>query len=276
MSYAALYIYGIIDKALPSQIQCTGIGDRDDPVFLIPYKDIAAIASLTPFIEYDPTEENSLAHEKVIQHILQKNVTIAPMRFCTVLRTRNDALRLLQSGYLAFKRNLLKVRNKVEFDVKMFIKLKNNTSNTSKGATSTTTTTQTTTMPFTTTPITGSTTMLSSTQAPSTTPTQAMASTPTIQRHPSNTPPPHNNPITQSHEIASFLYEKLKTIADDIVLEDQVTTDMILNASVLLRKEQKDHFFQQIKHFDKEVTDKVRIRVSGPTAPYNFVTMPTK
>ena len=96
--YGSIYIYGIVDGKINKVIHNNGVGDRNDEVYCVPFKDVTAVVSNTPFEEYDPTEENTLAHEKVIQEILKNDLTIAPMRFCTVLKTRNDVMKLMNSG----------------------------------------------------------------------------------------------------------------------------------------------------------------------------------
>jgi hypothetical protein len=215
MQYNSCYVYGVIDGKLPKEMHIVGIGGRKDIVFAIPFKDISAIVSFTPFEEYDPTEQHTLEHEAVIQEIIKSNITLAPMQFCTILKSEQDVKKLLSSGYLALKKNLLKVRNRLEFDVKMFLSFDR-----SQGV--------------------------------------------------------NDHLVLRSKELAENLYSSLQHFSDDTVLIDQVTGDMILNVSVLLAKEKKDHLFQKIETFDKGVTEEVRIRVSGPTAPYNFVSMPKK
>jgi hypothetical protein len=103
MQYNSIYVYGIIEGKINGDLNIKGIGDREDEVYSIPFKDVSAIVSNTPFEEYDPSEENILNHEKVIQSILNRDLTIAPMRFCTILGSRNDILKLLHSAYFEKK-----------------------------------------------------------------------------------------------------------------------------------------------------------------------------
>jgi len=218
MDYSSIYVYGIVDGRFNKSIDVKGVGNREDEVYFVPFKDVTAVISDTPFIEYDPTEENSLAHENVIQAVLKHDLTIAPMRFCTILKGREDLIKLMHSAYMPFKRNILKIRNKKEFSVKVFLeidKLKAEVND-------------------------------------------------------------DEELVRKSREIAEGLNERLKAIADDIVLEEQITDEMIMNASFLVHKEKSKEFYEEINNFDKKFTDKLKIRISGPTAPYNFVDMPTK
>ncbi len=215
--HSSVYIYGIIDGRINKMLNVEGISN-DNQVYCVPFKDITAVVSSTPFVEYDPTEENTLAHEKVIQEILKENLTIAPMRFCTILKTKNDLMKLMYSAYLPFKRNILKIRNKLEFDVKVFLDVEK------------------------------------------------------LMLEVNN----DNELIGKSRQIATELNEKIRPIADDTVLEEQITEDMIMSASFLIHKEKIKTFYEEINNFDKQFTDKLKIRISGPTAPYNFVDMPTR
>jgi hypothetical protein len=85
-----------------------------------------------------------------------------------------------------------------------------------------------------------------------------------------------NELFEKSKEIATALNELVKSMAEDAVLEEQITDDMILNSSILINKENVQELYKKISEFDKRFTDKLKIRISGPTAPYNFVDMPTR
>jgi hypothetical protein len=216
MQYNSIYVYGILDGKVKLDLTVNGIGNINS-VYCISYKDITALVSDTPFEEYDPTEENTLAHENVIQSVLSKNLTLAPMRFCTILRSKNDMIKLLSSGYLAFKKNILKVKNKLELDIKVFLDIEKLTKEVGD-----------------------------------------------------------NNLLEKSKEIATSLNKIINEISEETVLEEQITDEMILNSSVLIRKENVKKLYYKINAFDKKFTDKLKIRISGPTAPYNFVNMPTR
>lgn len=218
MAYNSIYVYGIVDGQIRKEFRALGIGNREDKISCVPFKDVTAIVSYTPFQEYDPTEENTLAHETVIQEILQEGATIAPMRFCTILKSEGDFRKLLHSGYLAFKRNILKIRDKREWGVKVFLdveKLKAEMSN-------------------------------------------------------------DEELLEKSRAMAAELQERLNQVAEEAVLEEQLTEDMIINAAFLVHKEKIAEFQEKITAFDRQYTDILKIRISGPTAPYNFVTMPSK
>jgi len=211
----SIYVYGIIDGKKEGELPVSGLGEGN--AYFVPFKDVSALVSRTAFREYDPTEDNTLAHERVIQEIIRQDLTIAPMRFCTVLRTRNDLQKLLHSAYLPFKRNILKVRDRREFSVKVFLDVEKLQEEVGEGLV-----------------------------------------------------------LEKSKSMAEELYERLKGKADADSLDEQVTREMIMNCSFLVHKGKAEEFYREISEFDKDYSDKLKIRISGPTAPYNFVKMPTK
>jgi uncharacterized membrane-anchored protein YjiN (DUF445 family) len=216
--YGSIYIYGIVEGKLNSAFNSVGVGERNDKVYCVSYKDVTAIVSNTPFEEYDPTDDNAMAHENVIQEILKKNLTIAPMRFCTVVRTKNDLHKLLHSAYFPFKKNIQKIKHKLEFDVKAFLyidKLREEVKD-------------------------------------------------------------DEELVKRSRDIALNLNERLKKESEELKLDEQITDDMIMNASFLVHKNFLKKFYEEIVKFDKQFSHLLKIRISGPTAPYNFVNMPIR
>jgi len=210
-----IYVYGIVNGRFDKELENKGIDEGG--VYFLVYKDITAVISDSLFEEYDPDDENMLTHDNVIREILEQGFTIAPMRFCTILKTRDDVFKLLNKAYLEFKKNLLRVKDKQEFAIKVFLDLEKFSEKFSG-----------------------------------------------------------ESVADKSVKIASELYEQLKQIAVDDVLDEQITDDMMLNASFLLNKDIVDEFRDLIMEFDKQYTDILKIRISGPLAPYNFVEMPVK
>ena len=108
------YVYGIIQCDQPASFGKIGIGGSGDQVYTIEYRDIAAVVSNTAVFIFDPTRENALAHEHVIETVM-KNYTIIPMSFGTVFRTNDDIHEVLKSIYPSLKDVLNQMEGKVEF-----------------------------------------------------------------------------------------------------------------------------------------------------------------
>jgi gas vesicle protein GvpL/GvpF len=111
------YVYCIIEASEPLRFGRIGIGGEPE-VHTVNYRDIAAVVSDTPLEVYDPTRENVLAHERVNEAVM-KRFTVIPMSFNTVFKTREDIIELLRTAYDAFRDVLVKMKDKLEFGLKV-------------------------------------------------------------------------------------------------------------------------------------------------------------
>ena len=90
------YVYGVVEAKEQTTFGKIGIGGEGEQVYMVKYLDIAAVVSKTSVYIFDPTRENALAHEHVIETVM-KNYTIIPMSFGTVFRTDDDIREVLKS-----------------------------------------------------------------------------------------------------------------------------------------------------------------------------------
>src|SRR3989442_1646294 len=112
------YVYGIVRSKGAMNFGSIGIGGAGEQVYTVNYLDIAAVVSKTAVAIFDPTRENALAHEHVIETVM-KNHTIIPMSFGTVFRTDDDIRQVLKSIYLSLKDVLNQMAGKLEFGLKV-------------------------------------------------------------------------------------------------------------------------------------------------------------
>ncbi len=115
---AGRYVYGVIEVSEPASFGRIGIGGAGDPVYTVHHNDIAAVVSKTSVFIFDPTRENALAHEHVIESVM-KTHTIIPMSFGTVFRTDDDIREVLRSIYASLKDVLKQMGGKLEFGLKV-------------------------------------------------------------------------------------------------------------------------------------------------------------
>src|ERR1051325_2948528 len=111
------YVYCIVRSDRQRDFGSIGIGGGQR-VFTGAFKDLAAVVSDTPIVIYDPTRENVLAHEFVNETVM-KEFTVIPMSFGTVFRSEEDVTELLRSTYQAFSDVLDKMKDKIEFGLKV-------------------------------------------------------------------------------------------------------------------------------------------------------------
>jgi hypothetical protein len=112
------YVYCVIQAAEPLKFGPIGLGVEPSEVHTVNYKDIAAVVSDTPLEVHDATRENVLAHERVNETVM-RHYTVIPMSFGTVFKTRDDIIELLRGAYDAFVDVLVKMRDKLEFGLKV-------------------------------------------------------------------------------------------------------------------------------------------------------------
>jgi hypothetical protein len=112
------YVYGIIEANESMTFGKTGIGGTGETVYSVHHGDVAAVVSKTSVFIFDPTRENALAHEHVIETVMKTN-TIIPMSFGTVFRTDDDIRQVLKSIYPSLKDVLKQMSGKLEFGLKV-------------------------------------------------------------------------------------------------------------------------------------------------------------
>ncbi|HWC20212.1 MAG TPA: GvpL/GvpF family gas vesicle protein, partial [Terriglobales bacterium] len=112
------YVYGVIEAREPLSFGKIGIGGIGENVYTVHHGDVAAVVSKTPVFIFDPTRENALAHEHVIETVMKAH-TIIPMSFGTVFRTDDDIREVLKSIYPSLKDVLKQMANKLEFGLKV-------------------------------------------------------------------------------------------------------------------------------------------------------------
>ena len=112
------YLYGILPSRDRLDFGAIGIGDAGEPVYTLNYRDLAAVVSNTPVYRFEPSRENALAHEHVIETAMT-NHTVIPMSFGAVFRADNDIREVLKSVYSSLKDVLDQMARKLEFGLKV-------------------------------------------------------------------------------------------------------------------------------------------------------------
>jgi len=113
------YLYCVINEAQERNFGSIGIGDRDDEVHTLCFRDLACVISSTPMTKYVISRENLIAHEKVIEEAM-KDYTVLPVRYCTIATSTEEVRNLLMKRYQELKNLLRSMDNKVELGLKVF------------------------------------------------------------------------------------------------------------------------------------------------------------
>ncbi len=114
------YIYGIIRHDGALDFGPIGIGKRADLVYGIHFRDITAVVSNSPVIQYEARRVNMTTHEKVLEEIM-KQFTVLPVRFSTISEYADDSgiLKILETEYDKFSNLLDKMDGKKELGLKI-------------------------------------------------------------------------------------------------------------------------------------------------------------
>ncbi len=112
-----IYTYGIIDSH-DRIIDGAILGLEGACIYTIYYLDIGIVVSELKQQTQYINEDNILEHERVVDSLMEY-FTVLPMRFLSVFDRKEDVIHMLKDYYLDFKENLNRLRNKVEFGVKV-------------------------------------------------------------------------------------------------------------------------------------------------------------
>ena len=118
MTHEGLYIYCLICSDKQREFVTQGIGARGDQVYIVGYRDLAAVVSNSPGMVYEPVLPNLLAHQFVLEEVME-TYSILPVRFGTVV-TGAEMVRekLLKKRYGELQGLLRDMEGKVELVLK--------------------------------------------------------------------------------------------------------------------------------------------------------------
>jgi len=118
------YLYCIINSGETSSLGNTGI--EDNPVYTIPYKDIAAVVHSCKAKPYktedkEKAEEWILSHNYVIDLTTKKIGTVLPFSFDTIVKGSDETVSAwLENSYLILRGELDRLKNKAEYSIAIF------------------------------------------------------------------------------------------------------------------------------------------------------------
>lgn len=116
------YLYAIVATNEEKRFGPTGIGDQESEVYTVCYRDIGAVISDSPILQYPVTRANTMAHQKVMEAVMKQSAML-PVRFGTV-GEGIDLIRekLLKARYQELKELLSYMRDKIELGLKAVCK----------------------------------------------------------------------------------------------------------------------------------------------------------
>ncbi|OHB78564.1 MAG: gas vesicle synthesis GvpLGvpF [Planctomycetes bacterium RBG_16_55_9] len=112
------YIYCIIETEQERNFGPIGIGQRGDEVLTVGYDDLSMVVSNYPAAKLAARREHLLAHQKVIEQVMNEFDSVLPVRFGTIASGADEMRNLLDRRYREFKTVLTNMDHKIELGVK--------------------------------------------------------------------------------------------------------------------------------------------------------------
>lgn len=241
------YVYCIIRSDRQRDFGSIGIGSGQR-VFTVAYQDLAAVVSDTPIVIYDPTRENVLAHEFVNETVMREH-TVIPMSFGTVFRSEDDVTELLRSTYQAFSDVLDKMKDKIEFGLKVLWDRDKVVANLERDN------------------------------------DEIRRLKDEISRHTGSSTYFARMQLGRLIESAveemgtryvAEIHDALKPVAVASRTNKPIGDKMILNAAFLVDRSSESAFDERVRETSRKYEDLMTFRYSGPWPPYNFVNIKLK
>lgn len=113
----SLYLYGIISAIQSQSWTVAGIAGNSS-IFTVSYEGLSAIVSVAAASFIKPTQEDLLAHNRVLENIMQSN-SVLPLRLGTVAQNADDVRTFLKTSRRSLRNALRLIEHKVEFDVEV-------------------------------------------------------------------------------------------------------------------------------------------------------------
>jgi len=240
------YLYCIIEEASQRTFGPIGIGEREDEVHTLCYRDLACVISSTPMTKYVISRDNLTAHEKVIEKVM-KDYTILPIRFCTIATSIDEVRSLLMKRYQEFKNLLRSMDNKVELGLKAFWlnidKIFKEISALNE---------------------------------------EVIILKEKLQKKKKN--PSLDERVTFGEKVKKALEKKREVEAEEILqelkpkcidfrLKEMIGDNMVLNSVFLVDRMQEREFDELVEEFTKKYEDRLKFKYIGPVPPFNFVNL---
>ena len=112
------YIYCVIGTNQERNFGPIGIGGRGDEALTIGYNDLSMVVSSHPITKFVVDRDGLLAHEKVIEKVMEEFDSVLPVRYGTIAASADEVRNLLDRRYREFKNALRDMDHKIELGVK--------------------------------------------------------------------------------------------------------------------------------------------------------------
>ncbi len=238
-----LYIYCITDMDKGGMLFCKGgIENIEGDVYKIQHRDIFAIVSEAEIKQFKPTRRNNMIHESIIEKAME-NGSVLPFRFGVVANNNERIVNLLIERYDYFKILLEKVKGMIEVGVKVtYVNINDilkSIGDTNQHIVR----------------LKQEKNNIAGNQA-------ALIEAGKIIEKELNT-------VTMNYR--DDIFERLMEFSEESVINDNLSNEMVMNASFLIPDEKESEFDEMLCELDENYEGKLYFKYSGPFPPYNFV-----
>lgn len=113
------YVYCITNVIHTPQQNILGLGNAD--IYFLKYREIAAVVSNVSTVKIPVSHEDALCHASVVETV-QKEQTVIPVRFSSVLKDDEEVLEFLKKHYEIFVSDLERLQNKLEMGLRIVMR----------------------------------------------------------------------------------------------------------------------------------------------------------
>jgi hypothetical protein len=114
------YVYCVVETEQERNFGPIGVGARGDEVLTIGHDDLSMVVSNYPTAGCAANRENLIAHQVVIERMMQEFDSVLPVRFGTIACGADEVRNLLDRRHREFKNRLADMDHKMELGVKGF------------------------------------------------------------------------------------------------------------------------------------------------------------
>ena len=231
------YIYSIIGETKDRRFGSAGINNRE--VSFVHYKDIAAVVSNTPVINFDRLDKKELmrhiaTHQQVNEEVM-KDYDVVPMAFGIIAPSLDEVMRILEKAYLQFKTAFKNITGKAEFVVQVWWnpqKILEDLANTNNRQ-----------------------------KEKETSNGVKLKLGKLIQKEAE----------IQREAFINDIHAFLRNLCLDSTLNKLVADEMLVNLSLLIEKAKESELDKKMQELGKKYEGKLRFKYIGPMPPYSFV-----
>ena len=245
----ATYVYAIIPTGEKVIFDVAGMDDDHDEVYSIPHRNLAAVVSASPLMDYrglkrDEAVRYLVTHQRVVEAVMQEFPTL-PVKFGTVLPDEARIRHLLEQGEALFCTTLEKFAGRVQMEVVVLWNLQEVFQEIGQEE-----------------PIARLKAEVAA-RPPEETVAERITIGQTVQAS-----------LERRHTaLGDRLLPSLREVALDLVVNPPMDDSMVVNAALMVDEAGCGALYRRLEVLDEQFGGRLHFRCVGPLPPYSFATV---